>query len=142
MVGPIPIHGGPGSLGVFNAINVGWQADAGYPDVDHGSSFVMVAHFVDGDCPVDADAIVTYSQSENPYSPWFADQTQNYSDKIWNDMPFCESEIAGSTVETTELVQPAPAADEDGEPMPATGGGAAFAGMVLLGLAMAGRRRS
>ena len=44
----IPIHGGPGSVGVFNAINVGWVgsgANAGYPNVPHGSSFVMAAQF-------------------------------------------------------------------------------------------------
>jgi acyl-homoserine-lactone acylase len=29
----IPIHGGPGSVGVFNAINVSWQGDPdGFPD--------------------------------------------------------------------------------------------------------------
>src|SRR5690606_6823921 len=48
----IPIHGGPGSVGVFNAINVTWDGDAsdgeaGYPDVAHGSSFVMVATWAD-----------------------------------------------------------------------------------------------
>ncbi|MDX1620911.1 MAG: penicillin acylase family protein, partial [Nitriliruptorales bacterium] len=153
-VGAIPIHGGPGSLGVFNAINVSWDGDAsdgdaGYPDVDHGSSFVMVAHFVDGDCPVDADAIVTYSQSENPNSPWFADQTRAYSEKRWNDMPFCESEIAAATVDTTTIAQAAPsggggseapAADEDD--LPTTGGGFGLMGLSVLGLAgLAGRRR-
>ena len=39
----IPIHGGPGDLGVFNAINVAWVPAKGYPDVPHGSSFVMAA---------------------------------------------------------------------------------------------------
>ena len=36
----IPIHGGPGTLGVFNAINVQWDPERGYPDVPHGSSFI------------------------------------------------------------------------------------------------------
>ena len=66
----VPIHGGPGTVGVFNAINVGWTgsgANAGYSNVPHGSSFVMVAQFTgDEDCPVDTRSILTYSQSTQP----------------------------------------------------------------------------
>ena len=41
----IPIHGGPGDPeGDFNAINVPWVPGEGYPNVPHGSSFVMAAH--------------------------------------------------------------------------------------------------
>jgi acyl-homoserine-lactone acylase len=90
----IPIHGGPGTLGVFNAINVGWSAggaEPGYPNVPHGSSFVMVTQFTDG-CPDDR-SIVTYSQSENPNSPHAADQTRMFSRKEWVDPAFCESEV-------------------------------------------------
>ena len=85
----IPIHGGPGSVGVFNAINVGWTgsgASPGYNNVPHGSSFVMVAQFTgDPDCPVDTRTILTYSQSTNPNSPYFADQTRMFSEKQWVD---------------------------------------------------------
>ena len=43
---------GPGSLGVFNAINVSWDPEKdGYGDVAHGSSFMMAAQFVDGQLP-------------------------------------------------------------------------------------------
>ena len=94
----IPIHGGPGSVGVFNAINVGWTgsgANAGYSNVPHGSSFVMVAQFTgDEDCPVDTRTILTYSQSTNPNSPYFADQTRMFSNKQWVDEAYCEDEIA------------------------------------------------
>ena len=94
----IPIHGGPGGVGVFNAINVGWTgsgANAGYSNVPHGSSFVMVAQFTDDeDCPVDARTILTYSQSTNPNSPYFADQTRMFSNKQWVDEAYCEDEIA------------------------------------------------
>lgn len=110
----IPIHGGPGGLGVFNAINVTWDGDpsdgeAGYPDVAHGSSFVMAAQFVDPatnrGCPVDADAIVTYGQSEDVTRPFFADQTRMYAAKQWNPMPFCEAELRrGPDLTVTELV--------------------------------------
>ena len=62
----IPIHGGPGDPeGDFNAINVPWVAGEGYPDVPHGSSFVMAAHVDGSRCP-DLRTILTYSQSTNP----------------------------------------------------------------------------
>jgi hypothetical protein len=79
---------------VFNAINVGWSAggdEPGYPNVPHGSSFVMVTQFTDG-CPDDR-SIVTYSQSENPTSPHAGDQTRMFSRKEWVDPAFCESEV-------------------------------------------------
>ncbi len=107
----IPIHGGPGGVGVFNAINVGWTGsggNAGYSNVPHGSSFVMVAQFTgDEDCPVDAQTILTYSQSTNPNSPYFADQTRMFSNKEWVDEAHCEDEIAADpNLEVTEISEP------------------------------------
>ncbi len=107
----IPIHGGPGGVGVFNAINVGWTgsgADPGYNNVPHGSSFVMVAQFTgDADCPVDTRSILTYSQSTNPNSPYFADQTRMFSHKQWVDEAYCEDEIAADpNLEVTEIAEP------------------------------------
>ena len=95
----IPIHGGPGGVGVFNAIGATWNGssgeNAGYSNVPHGSSFVMVAQFTgDEDCPVDTRTILTYSQSTNPNSPYFADQTRMFSNKQWVDEAYCEEEIA------------------------------------------------
>jgi acyl-homoserine-lactone acylase len=93
----IPIHGGPGDPnGDFNAINVDWVGsgpEPGYPNVPHGSSFVMVTSFTGG-CPDDR-SILTYSESENPNSPYFADQTRMFSNKEWVDPVFCESELSG-----------------------------------------------
>jgi acyl-homoserine-lactone acylase len=93
----IPIHGGPGGVGVFNAINVGWSgspSNPGYTNVPHGSSFVYTAQFTDGACPVDTRSILTYSQSTNPNSPYFADQTRMFSNKQWVDEAYCDDEIA------------------------------------------------
>jgi len=135
----IPIHGGPGVLGVFNAINVGWNPTAGYPDVSHGSSFIMVVNFVDGDCPVDANAIVTYSQSEDVTSPHFADMTRMFSNKEWNDMPFCEDEVADAT-RTVLHVRSDSAPDDD---TPATGAGLVAVGLAVLAARLTlARRRS
>jgi acyl-homoserine-lactone acylase len=89
----IPIHGGPGTLGVFNAINVVWSP-TGYSDVPHGSSFVQAVKFIDGACGVDARSILTYSLSANPDSPYHADQTRLFTDKKWKRMLFCEDQIA------------------------------------------------
>ncbi len=88
----IPIHGGPGTVGVFNAINVVWDPKAGYPNVPHGSSYVQVVHFTDASCP-DTRTILTYSQSADPTSPWFADQTRMFSRKAWAKERFCERDV-------------------------------------------------
>jgi acyl-homoserine-lactone acylase len=103
----IPIHGGPGDPnGDFNAINVSWSADPaepGYPNVPHGSSFVMVTSFTGG-CP-DNRSILTYSESENPNSPYYADQTRMFSNKQWVDPPFCASEVNGNPALSNDVIQ-------------------------------------
>src|SRR3954447_18890298 len=103
----IPIHGGPGDPnGDFNAIYADWVGsgpEPGYPNVPHGSSFVMVTSF-NGGCP-DNRSILTYSQSENPDSPYFADQTRMFSRKEWVDPPFCPSEVNDDPALTTEVVR-------------------------------------
>jgi acyl-homoserine-lactone acylase len=90
----IPIPGGPGTLGVFNAINVSWSPPAGYGTVPHGSSFVMATRFTGGRCPVRTETFVTYGESENPESPHNSDYTRAFSEERWNRVPFCEREIA------------------------------------------------
>ena len=100
----IPIHGGPGSVGVFNAINVAWDPEKdGYGNVPHGSSFVMVAQFVNGKCPVDAGTFVTYNQTENQRSKHAADYTQAFSQKRWNREPFCQSQLRGKVKSSKRL---------------------------------------
>jgi acyl-homoserine-lactone acylase len=88
----IPIHGGPGTLGVFNAINVSWDAAKGYPNVPHGSSYVQTVELRPRKCPR-VRTILTYSQSVNPKSPWYADQTRMFSRKKWVKPPFCPREM-------------------------------------------------
>jgi acyl-homoserine-lactone acylase len=99
----IPIHGGPGGLGVFNAINVSWNPDAGYPDVGHGSSFIMASEFRDGKCPVRTGTFVTYGQTENQSSPHANDYTKAFSAKRWNREPFCGGEVERATLETERI---------------------------------------
>ncbi|HEX2085082.1 MAG TPA: penicillin acylase family protein [Solirubrobacteraceae bacterium] len=99
----IPIHGGPGTAGVFNAINVGPPGRDGIVNVPHGSSFVQAVQFVSGRCPVEPRTILTYSQSTNPDSPFASDQTRLFSRKEWVDAPFCGDEVRRETIATTEL---------------------------------------
>ncbi len=87
----IPIHGGSEEEGVFNLIIAPFQGPAGYPKVIHGSSFVMATSFT-GTGPV-SEAILTYSQSTNPTSPYHADQTRLYSRKEWVPMRYAEHDI-------------------------------------------------
>jgi acyl-homoserine-lactone acylase len=100
----IPIHGGPGGLGVFNAISAPFRGGEGYPDITSGSSFVMAAHLNGGarGCP-ESRAILTYSLSANPASPHFADQTRLYSRKQWVDMLFCVEDLLRKRPRVTEL---------------------------------------
>ncbi len=88
----IPIHGGPGTLGVFNAINVTWDPAKGYPNVPHGSSYVQAVDLPPRRC-ARVRTILTYSQSTSPESRWFADQTRMFSAKRWVRPPFCPKQM-------------------------------------------------
>ena len=87
-----PIHGGPHVSGVFNVITAPFAGSEGFPDVNHGSSFVMAAHLKPR-CP-DSRSILTYSQAAtDTSSPHLADQTRLYGRKRWVDMRFCAHEV-------------------------------------------------
>ena len=95
---PITIHGGPGTLGLFNAINVTWDPEAGYPNVAHGTSFIAAMGWAKRGCPVRQLSFVTYSESENQSSPHAADYTKAFSEKRWNKVPFCRSDVREAAV--------------------------------------------
>jgi acyl-homoserine-lactone acylase len=99
----IPIHGGPHLAGVFNVITAPFAGRDGFPDVNHGSSFVMAAHLTPR-CP-DSRSILTYSQAAtDTSSPHLADQTRLYSRKRWVDMRFCAHEVLRDrNLQVTEL---------------------------------------
>jgi acyl-homoserine-lactone acylase len=94
----IPIHGGPGGLGVFNAIDAPWTGE-GFEEVQHGSSFMMAAQFNGrrAKCPVEAGTFVTYSQSENAESKHAADYTKAFSRKRWHKAAFCAKDVRKAT---------------------------------------------
>jgi acyl-homoserine-lactone acylase len=87
----IPIHGCSENEGCFNIITTERDAQGRY-DPFTGSSFVMTAAF-DEHGRVRGDAILSYSQSENPESEHYADQTRLFSQKRWVPMRFTERSI-------------------------------------------------
>ena len=102
----IAIHGGPGDPhGQFNAIESEFVPGQGFGEVAAGSSYVQVVTWNDGPCP-DAAAILTYSQSTNPRSPFFADQGPLFSRKQWVPVRFCRRDVVRHTLSTTVLRAP------------------------------------
>ncbi|MFD3472238.1 penicillin acylase family protein [Streptomyces sp. NPDC058682] len=92
----LPVGGGTEALGVWNKIEAPWNAAAGgYPEVTHGSSHIQAVGWDGGRCPV-ARTLLTYSQSSNPLSPYYADQTRMYSEERWVTARFCERDILTS----------------------------------------------
>ncbi|MGW2014913.1 penicillin acylase family protein [Streptomyces sp. NPDC001927] len=89
----IPIHGAIGQLGVLNVITPG-QVDGKF-DIVHGSSFVQQVRFT-ADGPPQALSVMAYSQSANPNSPHYADQTKLFSAGKWVTERFTEEQIAAS----------------------------------------------
>jgi acyl-homoserine-lactone acylase len=88
----IPIHGGSGGSGVYNAIGpVALVPGVGHPAISNGSSYIQAVTFKDSG--PDARAIVTYSQSTDPANPHYADMTKLFSSYGWVTMPFAEGDI-------------------------------------------------
>ena len=99
----IPVHGGLGDPnGEFNAIRTTFTAATGFSEIEHGSSYIQVVTWNDGPCP-DAATILTYSESDNPSSPYFADQTRLFSAKQWVPDRFCAADVLAGTRSTTVL---------------------------------------
>ncbi|GGO64098.1 penicillin acylase family protein [Nonomuraea cavernae] len=99
----IPIHGGGSTGGIYNVNIAQWDPAKGYTEMLHGSSYVQAVSF-DGDACPDVRGFLTYSQSENPNSPHYADQTVEFSAKRWITQRFCEADILASPALTTVTV--------------------------------------
>ncbi|WP_229685817.1 penicillin acylase family protein [Longimycelium tulufanense] len=93
----IVIHGGTEAQGVLNAINPIWDPAQGNTEVWDGSSYIQVVSFTNDRCP-DATTLLTYSESSDPSSPHFADQTHLFSASRWVRARFCERDIRSSPV--------------------------------------------
>jgi acyl-homoserine-lactone acylase len=103
-VGPgedIPIHGGSGRF-MFSVISSRFVDQVGYADIPTGNSYIQTVTWDETECP-DAYAVLTYSQSTNPASDHYADLTQVYSDKSWNDMPYCDAAIQAAKIDEIDI---------------------------------------
>ena len=107
----IPIHGGQGAIeGIMNMQQNSRNTttlepmdepklvsgsklltEKGYPVV-HGSSFILALEFTDKG--PHAKAFLTYSQSGDPKSPQFTDQTELFAKKQWRPVLFDQKSIA------------------------------------------------
>ncbi|MGW7440396.1 penicillin acylase family protein [Streptomyces sp. NPDC054849] len=92
----LAVGGGTEALGVWNKIEAPWNAAAGgYPEVVHGSSHIQAVGWDGGRCPV-ARTLLTYGQSSDAGSPYYADQTRMFSGERWVTARFCERDILTS----------------------------------------------
>jgi acyl-homoserine-lactone acylase len=88
----IPIHGGSGGSGVYNAMAASTLIPGvGFTPILAGSSYIQSVTF--GRNGPDARAILTYSQSTDPANPNYADMTKLYSDYGWVTLPFSQGDI-------------------------------------------------
>ncbi|KII37326.1 acyl-homoserine lactone acylase subunit beta [Pseudomonas fluorescens] len=85
-----PIHGGPGALGVYNAIQSVPRSD-GKREVVSGTSYLQVVTF-DEKGP-QAKGLLAFSLSSDPSSKYSRDQTLAFSKKQLSVLPFTEQQI-------------------------------------------------
>ncbi len=71
--------------------------------INYGATFVLSVEFTD-DGPV-ADALLTYSQSDDPSSPHFSDQTALYSSKTWRSLPYSREQIEADPALTSMTIE-------------------------------------
>ncbi|RSZ55359.1 acylase [Massilia atriviolacea] len=97
----IPIHGGKGGDGVYNAIGNVLAGD-GKLEVIYGTSYIQTVSF-NQDGP-QVQAMLAYSQSTDPASKHFADQTERFSKKEWITQPYTEAQIKADPAFSTMTV--------------------------------------
>nr|WP_306274313.1 acylase [Pseudomonas siliginis] len=85
-----PIHGGPGTLGIYNAMQSVPRED-GKLEVVSGTSYLQVVSF-DEKGP-HAQGLLAFSLSSDPMSKYSRDQTAAFSKKQWSVLPFTEQQI-------------------------------------------------
>jgi acyl-homoserine-lactone acylase len=117
----LSVPGGQGGLGAFNAVAYSRDSTTLLPKIErppvinarsgltedgylitYGTSFVAAIEFTD-DGPR-ADALLTYSQSADPASDHFSDQTEIFAVDGWRSIRFTEEDIAADPNLVTETV--------------------------------------
>ncbi|AVB25449.1 acylase [Pseudomonas syringae pv. syringae] len=97
----IPIHGGPAGLGVYNAMQTVAGKD-GKREVVSGTSYLQVVTF-DEQGPK-AQGLLAFSESSNPQSAHSSDQTEAFSKKRWQALPFTEQQIKADPAYEVQVI--------------------------------------
>ncbi|MBS7421311.1 acylase [Pseudomonas syringae] len=97
----IPIHGGPAGLGVYNAMQTIAGKD-GKREVVSGTSYLQVVSF-DEQGPK-AQGLLAFSESSNPQSAHSSDQTEAFSKKQWQTLPFTEQQIKADPAYEVQVI--------------------------------------
>jgi len=85
-----PMHGGPESLGLYNAMQ-SVPGGKGKREVVSGTSYLQVVSF--DDQGPHAQGGLAFSLSSDPASKYSRDQTEAFSHKQWHALPFTEAQI-------------------------------------------------
>lgn len=101
------------NTGCYPVISVSTNA-ADYGRVITGNSFVMFAEM--GPAGPRAQALLSYSQSEDVTSPYYADQTERFSNLDFIDLPFTAAAIEAQKL--NRITVPAKPADPQPQPQP------------------------
>jgi acyl-homoserine-lactone acylase len=121
----LPIPGGTGVEGAFNIVTYSRDTttrldkmprapvvngttnltEEGYL-INYGTSFVMALEFTDSGPR--AECLLTYSQSMDPASPHFKDQTELFSQDSWRPILFTEAELVADPGLTELTITSAP----------------------------------
>jgi acyl-homoserine-lactone acylase len=100
----IPVHGAPHILGSPSLMQFPFVLGKGYDlGRQHGNSYIQTVTW-DG-TEVHAEGILALSQSTDPTSPYFADQTRLYAQKTFYRFPFTESEVRAHALQTLSISQ-------------------------------------
>ncbi len=92
----IPVTGANGRFGTINNTDAAWDEHAAaYTEVNWGSTYIGVTGFNGSGCP-DTRTLLTYSQSADPASAHYSDQTKLYAHDQWVTERFCERDILAS----------------------------------------------
>ena len=93
----IPLPGGPADPdGELNAMYV--NSPGAVPSL--GSTYIQVVTWASGDACPEAATVLTYSESDNPRSPHYDDQTKLFSSRQWATAYFCPAQVTAHATST------------------------------------------
>ncbi len=87
----LPFDGGDEFEGIYNKMTPPGLTAGGYTSMVSGSSYIQIVSFEPSGAA--ARGLLTYSQSTNSASPYFADQTQQLSKSKFVKLPYSEADI-------------------------------------------------